>query len=108
MIVFIRWAIGVMLGILVSGGVSGGHINPAVTVAMASVGKFPWGKVRPQLVVESGLPFQVEAESRRVPRGTVGTDFIGKLNHSLRAPIPRQIHNSSIPLGDRSLPYFVE
>ena len=34
-----------MLGILVSGGVSGGHINPAVTVAMASVGKFPWRKV---------------------------------------------------------------
>ena len=35
-----------MLGILVSGGVSGGHLNPAITVAMASIGKFPWRKVR--------------------------------------------------------------
>ena len=34
-----------MLGILVSGGVSGGHLNPAITVAMASIGKFPWRKV---------------------------------------------------------------
>lgn len=39
------WAIGGMLGMVVSGGVSGGHINPAITVAMASVGKFPWAKV---------------------------------------------------------------
>ena len=31
---------------MVSGGVSGGHLNPAITVAMASVGKFPWRKVR--------------------------------------------------------------
>ena len=34
-----------ILGIVVSGGVSGGHLNPAVTVAVASVGKFPWRKV---------------------------------------------------------------
>ena len=40
------WAIGVMLGMMVSGGVSGGHLNPAITVAVASVGKFPWKKVR--------------------------------------------------------------
>ena len=30
---------------MVSGGVSGGHLNPAITVAVASVGKFPWWKV---------------------------------------------------------------
>ena len=34
------------LGMMVSGGVSGGHINPAITVAVASIGKFPWWKVR--------------------------------------------------------------
>jgi len=39
------WGLGVMLGMLVSGGVSGGHINPAITVAVASLGKFPWRKV---------------------------------------------------------------
>jgi len=39
------WALGLMLGLLVSGGVSGGHLNPAVSVAVATIGKFPWWKV---------------------------------------------------------------
>jgi len=39
------WGLGVLLGVVVSGGVSGGHINPAVTVAVATLGKFPWRKV---------------------------------------------------------------
>jgi glycerol uptake facilitator-like aquaporin len=43
---FIRsWGIGVLLGVVVSGGVSGGHLNPAVSVAVATLGKFPWWKV---------------------------------------------------------------
>ena len=41
----LRWGVGVTLGMMVSGGVSGGHINPAITVAVASMGKFPWWKV---------------------------------------------------------------
>ncbi|KAH7927765.1 major intrinsic protein superfamily membrane channel protein [Leucogyrophana mollusca] len=39
------WAIGVALGVWASGGISGGHINPAVTLALASVRNFPWKKV---------------------------------------------------------------
>lgn len=39
------WGIAVLLGVLVSGGVSGGHVNPAVTVSVATLGKFPWWKV---------------------------------------------------------------
>lgn len=34
-----------MIGILVSGGVSGGHLNPAVTVTMAVLKKLEWKKV---------------------------------------------------------------
>ncbi|KAA0185438.1 hypothetical protein HAZT_HAZT001240 [Hyalella azteca] len=39
------YAVAVTLGVMVSGGVSGGHINPAVSVALAVFGKFPWAKV---------------------------------------------------------------
>ncbi|XP_054724993.1 aquaporin-9-like [Uloborus diversus] len=39
------WGVGVILGITASGNISGGHINPAVTVAFAAVGKMPWSKV---------------------------------------------------------------
>ncbi|KAL0946192.1 hypothetical protein HGRIS_012453 [Hohenbuehelia grisea] len=39
------WAIGAALGVWVSGGISGGHINPAVTLALAAWRGFPWRKV---------------------------------------------------------------
>ena len=36
-----RWAIGMFLGSLVSGGVSGGHLNPSVTVSLIVLEKVP-------------------------------------------------------------------
>ncbi|KAH7332638.1 aquaporin-like protein [Rhizoctonia solani] len=39
------WAVGVALGAWVSGGISGGHINPAVTLASAIFRGFSWKKV---------------------------------------------------------------
>ncbi|KAG8706458.1 hypothetical protein FRC09_002399 [Ceratobasidium sp. 395] len=39
------WGVGVALGVWVSGGISGGHINPAVTLAAATFRGFSWKKV---------------------------------------------------------------
>lgn len=39
------WAIAVFVGVFVSANVSGAHLNPAVTLAFAAVGKFDWDKV---------------------------------------------------------------
>ncbi|GHH28777.1 MIP/aquaporin family protein [Streptomyces lanatus] len=41
------WAMAVVFGIYVAGGVSGAHLNPAVTLAFAVRRKFPWVKVLP-------------------------------------------------------------
>ncbi|MFE9358643.1 MIP/aquaporin family protein [Streptomyces olivaceoviridis] len=41
------WALAVVFGVYVAGGVSGAHINPAVTLAMAVRRGFPWVKVLP-------------------------------------------------------------
>jgi glycerol uptake facilitator len=39
------WAIAVTFGIYVAGGITGAHINPAVTFAFAVRGQHPWSKV---------------------------------------------------------------
>ncbi|MCX7939413.1 MAG: MIP family channel protein [Thermoflexales bacterium] len=40
-------AMAVVAAVYIAGGVSGAHINPAVTLAFAVRGKFPWQKVLP-------------------------------------------------------------
>jgi len=41
----ISWGLGVTFGVFWSGGISGGHINPAVTLAMACFKRLKWQKV---------------------------------------------------------------
>jgi len=39
------WAFAVYVGVVVAAPFSGAHINPAVSIALAAAGKFPWGEV---------------------------------------------------------------
>ncbi len=46
------WALGVFVGVFCSAPFSGGHLNPAVTLAMAAAGKLAGGKVAGYLLAQ--------------------------------------------------------
>ncbi len=39
------WAIGVFAGVFISANTSGAHLNPAITIGLAALGKFDWALV---------------------------------------------------------------
>ncbi len=53
----IGWALGVTMGVWVAGRVSGAHLNPAVTVALALFRGFPWKKVLPYSLAQTAGAF---------------------------------------------------
>ncbi len=51
------WGIGVTLGVYVAARLSGGHLNPAVTIALAAFAGFSWAKVIPFCVAQTAGAF---------------------------------------------------
>ena len=44
------WGLAVAFGVYAVGWMSGGHLNPAVTLGLAAAGMFPWDQVVPYIV----------------------------------------------------------
>ncbi|MBF8982728.1 aquaporin family protein [Lutibacter sp. B2] len=51
-VITIGWGLGVAMGVYAVGNISGAHLNPAVTIGLASVGKFPWSDVPGYIVAQ--------------------------------------------------------
>jgi MIP family channel proteins len=57
----IGWGLAVMLGVYAAAGVSGAHLNPAVTLALALTRGFPWSKVAPFIAAQMSGAFAAAA-----------------------------------------------
>lgn len=91
--VSLMWFLGVALGVYASGSVSGGHINPAVTISFAAFTDFPWRKVPAYVVAQlcgaflasvaifaawSGVIAAFES-SEQLTRGQAGSQLSGMI-----------------------------
>src|SRR5258706_10231049 len=52
--VAIVWGIAIMLAAYVCGGISGAHINPAITLSFATWGRFQWSRLPAYIVAQLG------------------------------------------------------
>jgi len=65
------WAFAVFVGVVVAGPYSGAHLNPAVTLALAITGKFPWESV-PVYIAGEFIGAMITHSWRVGDRGAIG------------------------------------
>lgn len=51
-VITLAWGLAVMCGVLIAGPYSGAHLNPALSIALAAAGKFPFSYVVPYIVAQ--------------------------------------------------------
>ena len=111
------WALAVAFAVYVAGGVSGAHINPAVTLALAVKRAFPWRKVAPYMVAQvlgafvgGSLVYLVYHDAissfeaaKHITRGTLGGAADSTPTFSIFATFPAPYFGSSLigPLIDQ-------
>ena len=104
------WALAVTFGVYVAGGVSGAHINPAVTLALAVRRNFPWAKVVPYIVAQligafvgAALVYLVYHNAissyeaaHNITRGALGGAADSTATYSIFATFPAPYFHSSM------------
>lgn len=94
--IVVTWGLAVTFAIYAFGGISGAHINPAVTLGFAFVGEFPWEKVPGYIIAQLLGAFigAVLVWIYYIPHWSKTEDKIAKLSVFCTTPaIPSSINN---------------
>ncbi|WP_221567951.1 MIP/aquaporin family protein [Alkalihalobacillus sp. TS-13] len=86
-VITMGWGLAVAVAVYAVGGISGAHINPAVTLGLASIGEFPWAQVPKYIIAQMigaflgavivyfhYLPHWRETEEPELKRAVFSTD----------------------------------
>lgn len=115
-VVSLMFALGVTLGVYAAGKVSGGHLNPAVTITMATFTEFSWSKVLLYIVAQVLAAFLAAAfiyylysdilaafeVGKGLVRGEPGSQLSG-MGYATYAPNPAFIGTDPAALSKVSL-----
>lgn len=116
LIIVIGWALAVAFAVYIAGGVTGAHINPAVTLAFAVKRDFPWKKVPGYMIAQTLGAFVGAAlvylvyhdaiasfeQANHVTRGALGGAHDSTVTYSIFATFPAPYFSSNLgPLIDQ-------
>ncbi len=90
------WGVAVAVAVYAVGRISGAHLNPAVTIALAAIGSFSWARVPGYVLAQMAGAFggAVLVWLTYLPHWALTADPAAKLGVFCTAPaIPRKAHN---------------
>ena|SRR5437899_1093053 len=90
-VITMGWGIAVTIGVYAVGRISGAHLNPAVTIALATIGSFPWQRVPGYIVAQmlGAIAGSVLVWLTYLPHWSVTQDRGAKLGVFCTAPAMR-------------------
>jgi glycerol uptake facilitator protein len=92
------WAVAVTIAVYAVGRISGAHLNPAVTIAMAVIGSFPWSQVPGYIAAQmiGGVLGAVLVWLKYLPHWRVTADPAAKLSVFSTGPAIREAGSNFI------------
>ncbi len=91
-VITVGWGLAVMIGVYAVNAISGAHLNPAVTFALAATGAFPWARVLPYIAAQiaGGFLGAVIVWIAYLPHWAATPDPVTKLSAFSTTPAIRQ------------------